>query len=309
MKTIVSSGGIDELLKAYRDHLLNTGGLAARTCDSLVFYAREFLRTHLKSGRDRLNLQALRPELLLHYILNRSQQDSPQRLQAMASGLRSFCRFLCLTGRSSGDLSPAIPRIGANCRSGLPEYLLPEQLQKLLNSVDTRSLSGLRDYAMLLCLARLGLRAVEVASLNLEEIDWRSGIIRLSAGKVRRERELPLPKDLGQAIANYLRVRGDRAGSRRLFRTVRGGAAALSSAAVSIMTRRALQKAGIPTARSGSRLLRRSVASHLVQKGIDLKAVADLLGHRSLNTARVYAQVNHSMLLEVAQPWPVEAGQ
>jgi site-specific recombinase XerD len=161
---------------------------------------------------------------------------------------------------------------------------------------------------MLLCLARLGLRAVEVASLSLEEIDWRSGIIRLSAGKVRRERELPLPKDLGQAIANYLRLRGDRAGSRRLFRAVRGGAA-LSSAAVSMMTRRALQNAGIRTAQSGSRLLRRTVASHLVQEGIDLKAVADLLGHRSLNTARVYAQVNHSMLLEVAQSWPVEAGQ
>jgi len=306
MKTIVSLAGIDELLKAYRDHLINTGGLAARTCDSRTFYAREFLQAHLKSTRHRLNLQALRPEVLLQHILERSQHDSPQRLQALASGLRSFCRFLCLTRRSRGDLSSAIPRIGANHRPGLPDYLLPEQLERLLNSVDAHGPAGRRNYAMLLCLARLGLRAGEVARLSLDEIDWRAGVIRLGAGKGRRERELPLPKDLGRAIANYLRQRGKGAGSRRLFGAVRGGRSTLSSAAVSMMSRRALQAAGVQTLRPGTHLLRRTVASHLVQQGVELKAVADLLGHRSLNTTRIYAQVNHAMLLGVARPWPVE---
>src|SRR5438132_9387250 len=175
MKTIVSLAGIDKLLKAYRDHLLNTGGLAVRTCDSRTFYAREFLQAHLKLARQPLNLQALRPEALLNHILERSRHDSPQRLQALASGLRSFCRFLCLTGRSSGDLSSAIPRIGASHRPGLPDYLLPEQLQSLLDSVDTQRPAGLRNYAMMLCLARLGLRAGEVARLSLDQIDWRTG--------------------------------------------------------------------------------------------------------------------------------------
>jgi site-specific recombinase XerD len=306
VKIIVSLKGVDKLLKAYRDHLLNVGGLAARTCDSRTFYAREFLHAHLRSAQQGLNLQALKPEVLLNHILERSKHDSPARLQQMASGLRSFCRFLCLTGRSGGDLSSAIPRIGGNHRPGLPDYLLPEELKDLLDSIDTQGQVGLRNYAILLCLARLGLRAGEVARLTLDQIDWRAGVVRLSAGKGRRERELPLPKDLGRAIANYLRWCGDGNGNRCLFRAMRNGGAALSPAAVSTVSRRALQEAGIRTAHSGSHLLRRTVASHLVQQGVHLKAVADLLGHRSLNTTRIYASVNHSMLLEVARPWPVE---
>ncbi len=113
------------------------------------------------------------------------------------------------------------------------------------------------------------------------------------------------PKDLGQAIANYLRGCRDRTGSRCLFRALRGGAA-LSPAAVSMVSRRALQGAGIRAVRPGAHLLRRTVASHLVQRGVSLKAVADLLGHRHLQTTQIYARVNHSMLLEVARPWPVE---
>lgn len=306
MKTIVSLSSIDKLLNAYRDHLLNTSGLAARTCDTQTFYAREFLRAHLKSARQRLDLQALEPELLLHHVLERSRHDSPQRLQTMASGLRSFCRFLCLTGRSRSDLSTAIPRLRSSHQPGLPDYLLPEQLQALLDSIDLQRPTGLRNYAMMLCLARLGLRASEVAHLTLEQMDWRAGVIRLSPGKTRRERELPLPQDLGQALASYLRLRGNETGSRRLFCALRGGRAPLSPAAVSMVVRRALQEAGIPTARPGAHLLRRTVASHLVQAGVNLKAVADLLGHRSLNTTRIYAHVNHAMLLEAARPWPVE---
>ena len=304
MKTIVSLAGLDKLLKAYRDHLLNTAGLAVRTCDTRIFYAREFLQAHFKPPRQRLDLQALRPEILLEHILEHSRRDSPPRLQQMASGLRSFCRFLCFTDLSSADLSSAIPRIGGNRPSGLPDYLLPEQLQKLLDSIDTERPTGLRNYAIMLCLARLGLRAGEVARLTLDQMDWRAGVIRLSAGKGRRERELPLPKDLGQAIANHLRRHRDVNGSRRLFCALRGSGAALSSGAVSMVSRRALQEAGICTSRPGAHLLRRTVASHLVQQGVNLKAVADLLGHRSLNTTRIYANVNHAMLLEAARPWP-----
>ncbi len=305
MKTIVSSAGLNKLLKAYRSHLLNACGLSARTCDSRTFYAREFLQAHWRSSRPRLNLKTLKAEVLLHHVLERSRHDSPARLQQMASSLRSFCRYLRLTGQSGGDLSSAIPRIGGNYRSGLPDYLLPEEVKSLLASIDTRRLPGLRNYAILLCLVRLGLRAKEVACLSLDEIDWRAGVIRLSAGKGRRERELPLPKDLGQAIATYLRRGEARSGSRRLFRAVRGGGV-LSPAAISMVSRRALQEARIGAAHPGAHLLRRTVASHLVQQGASLKSVADLLGHSSLNTTRIYAHVNHSMLLEVARPWPVE---
>jgi site-specific recombinase XerD len=308
MKNIVSSSDIEKLLQSFGEHLVTTQGLAARTCTSRVFYAREFLQAQLKAGRAKLRLRQLTAEVLLKYVLKRSQQDSPQRLQALACALRSFGRFLQLSGRIGQDFTSALPRIASAGPASLPDYLRPEQLKDLLGSMDTKTQAGLRSYAIILCLARLGLRAGEVAHLRLEQIDWRAGILRLSAGKGRRERELPLPKEVGQAMANYLQSWPPQAGSRRLFRALRNGEP-LSSRAVSQVTSRALRDAGVQTPRPGAHLLRRTLASHLVQQGVSLKAVADLLGHRSLDTTRIYANVNHSMLLEVARPWPMEVSR
>ena len=124
----------------------------------------------------------------------------------------------------------------------------------------------------------------------------------------RRERELPLPKDVGRAIAAYLRQRPNPSNSRRVFCGVRN-TGALSSAAISQVVKRALYQAAIKTSRPGAHLLRRTLASHLVQKGVTLKAVADLLGHRCLETTRLYAKVNFPMLAQVARPWPMEASR
>ncbi len=306
MKNIASSSNSEKLLQSFGEHLLTTQGLAVRTCASRVFYAREFLRAQFGAGHRKLRLSKLTPEVLLQYVLARGRQDSPPRLQALASALRSFCRFLQMSGRLGRDLTSALPRIASTGRESLPDYLPPEQLEDLLGSIETETLAGFRNYAILLCLARLGLRAGEVAHLTLEQIDWRAGVLRLGAGKGRRERELPLPKEVGQAIAGYLRHRPTQAVSRRLFCALRHGGP-LCSRAVSQVASRALQKAGLQTPRPGAHLLRRTFASHLVQQGISLKAVADLLGHRSLDTTRIYANVNHAMLLEVARPWPAEA--
>ena len=305
MKNIVSPSNSEKLLQNFGEHLLTTQGLAVRTCASRVFYAREFLRAQFKPRRRKLRLSNLTPEVLLKHVLARGRQDSPARLQALASALRSFCRFLQMSGRIGRDLTPALPRIASAGRESLPDYLPPGQLEDLLGSLETETLAGLRNYAILLCLARLGLRAGEVAHLRLEQIDWRAGVMRLGAGKGRRERELPLPKEVGQAIASYLRCRPAQGVSRRLFCALRNQGP-LCPRAVSQVASRALQKAGLQTSRPGAHLLRRTLASHLVQHGIGLKAVGDLLGHRSLDTTRIYANVNHAMLLEVARPWPRE---
>jgi site-specific recombinase XerD len=305
MKTIASFLDREKLLRRFREHLLSTQGLAPRTCTARLFYVREFFQRQLKSRRRKIKLQELTPEVLLNYILERSAQDSSGRLQALASALRSFGRFLQLSGRSRHDWASALPRIASPGRSALPDYLQPEQLSALLRSIDPTTASGRRNSAILLCLARLGLRAAEVAALTLDQIHWRKGAMDLGAGKGRRERQLPLAQEVGRAIATYLLERKVQTDSRRVFCAIRNGKS-LSSMAITQVANRALKRAGIQTPRPGAHLLRRTLASHLIQHGVSLKAVADLLGHRCLDTTRLYANVNHSMLVEVSRPWPTE---
>ncbi len=305
MKTITPSLSCEKLLQRFREHLLFNQGLAARTCQGRVFYVREFLQSRFKPGGRKFKLQELTPEVLLRHVLERSARDSAGRLQALASALRSFGRFLQFSGRSRYELSSALPRIASPGRSCLSNYLRPEQLNDLLKSIDVTTPAGRRNYAIILCLARLGLRASEVADLTLDQIQWRTGVIRLGAGKARRERQLPLPKEVGQALASYLKAQKIQPDTRRIFCALRNGKA-LCPAAISRVAHRALRHAQIQIPRPGAHLLRRTLASHLVQQGVSLKAIADLLGHRCLDTTRIYASVNHSMLREVSRPWPTE---
>lgn len=305
MKTIASLSDQEKLLEAFRQHLLRTQGLAPRTCAARVFYVRPFLEHGRRRKRQKLVLQELAPEDLLDYVLERSAQDSAGRLQALASALRSFGRFLQLSRLSPQALSAALPRIASPGRASLPDYLTPGQVEILLGSIDTSTARGQRNHAIILCLARLGLRAAEVAALTLEQIQWRAGVINLGAGKGRRERQLPLPQDVGRAISDYLRQRKSPGNGRQIFCAVDTGKG-LGSTAISQVVRRALQRAGIQTPRPGAHLLRRTLASHLVQRGVNLKAVADLLGHRCLDTTRLYATVDHAMLRQVSRPWPKE---
>jgi site-specific recombinase XerD len=305
MKTILSLFDQEKLLESFHQHLLTTQGLAPRTCAARIFYVRRFLEERRRTKGQKLVLEELIPEDLLNYVLERSAQDSPGRLQALASSLRSFGRFLQLSRRSTRSLAAALPRIASRGRSSLPDYLTAEQLEVLLGSIDTSTAPGQRNYAMVLCLARLGLRAAEVAALTLEQIQWRAGVISLGAGKGRRERQLPLPPDVGRAIADYLRQPKSSGKTRQVFCAIKTGKG-LCSMAISQVVRRALKRAGIQTPRPGAHLLRRTLASHLVQSGVSLKAVADLLGHRCLDTTRLYASVDYAMLREVSRPWPKE---
>jgi len=258
MKPLVSKSPTDLSVGDYHQHPTDVAGLRPSTCPQWTFYVRLFLRAQFGPQSSRLPLRQLEPAALL-----------------------SFCRFLCVTGRHPRDLSAAMPAVSGRHRENLPRYLSREQLQQLLAVFDRRTLLGKRDYAMVLCLARLGLRAGEVAGL-------------------------PLPEEVGRALAAYLRNAPLTGPDRHLFRT-RGGDRPIRCDWLSRRVGVAMARAGVGPSGHGAHVLRRTFATRLVQQGVSLKAVADLLGHASLSTTQVCAKVNLPMLRKVAQPWPGEA--
>lgn len=301
MKAIALQSPIDQLVADYQEHLTNVAGLQPSTCQTWTFFVRLFLNAQFKPKAPGWQVRQLGPEVLLHFVLGQGEHYPPGQLQSLASALRSFCRFLCVTGRHAQDLSAALPAISGQQREDLPIYLSRGQLRALLEVFDRRTVLGKRDYAMVLCLAGLGLRAGEVARLSLDDVDWREGWLRLAAPKGRRERRLPLPDQAGRALAAYLRSAPPQGTTRLLFRTV-GRQRAMSPSWLSRRVGAALARAGLAAPGKRAHLLRRTFATHLVQQGASLKAVADLLGHASLSTTQVYAKVNLPMLRAVAQP-------
>jgi site-specific recombinase XerD len=255
-----------------------------------------------KAGGD-LVLTRLGGENILKYLTRQRSRCQPVSLQYLASTLRSFLRFLALSGQCPAELVHAVPKIQAGPRIASPHYLSEAQLQRLLASFDPQIPCGARDQAVVYCLAKLGLRAGEVAHLSLEDFDWRQGTLRLTQTKGRHERLLPLLPTVGKAVAHYLRFARPTVTHRGVFVSLPGGAA-LSSTQVSCLTAAALRRADLIFPRLGAQLLRRTFATHLTQRGTSVKAVADLLGHRYLNCTQLYAHVNLPMLQGVAQPWP-----
>ena len=305
MKAIVSKSPFDLLVDDYQEHLLQVAGLQPSTCQKWTFFVRLFLNAQFKPKAPESQLRQLQPEVLLSFVLQQGEHYPPGQLQSVASALRSFCRFLCATGRHPQDLSAALPAISGHHRQELPTYLTRVQFKKLLEVFDRRTVLGKRDYAIALCLGRLGLRAGEVAHLTLDDLDWRNGRLRLAAPKGRRERQLPLPDEVGSALVAYLRSVPPNRATRLLFRTT-CGQRPMRASWLSERVGAAMARAGLGTAGKRAHLLRRTFATHLVQRGASLKAVADLLGHANLSTTQVYAKVNLPMLRAVAQPWPKE---
>jgi len=305
MKPLASESPIDLLIGKYQEHLIEVAGLQPSTCQKWTFFVRLFLNTQFRPKALERELAQLEPQVLLGFVLQQAEHYPPGQLQSLASALRSFCRFLCVSGRHPQDLSAALPSISGHHREELPTYLSRKQFQQLLEVFDRRTLLGKRDYALVLCLGRLGLRAGELAGLSLEDVDWRAGYLRLSPAKARQERQLPLPQEVGHALVTYLRSAPPKEPTRRLFRTD-DGQRPLSPGWLSERVGIAMARAGLGSSGKRAHLLRRTFATHLVQQGASLKAVADLLGHASLSTTQVYAKVNLPMLRAVAQPWPKE---
>jgi len=297
---------VKELISEYDKHLQQARGVSESTRHQYIRYVQRFLsETFTDVFQDKpIHLQ---PSELIRYVIKQSGHHHVPVFKSLLTALRSFFRYLQMKGLCEAGLVNAVPSLATWKLSRIPNYLTKEQLRKFLTSFDRKTPTGCRDYAIALCLARLGLRGKEVAHLTLDDIDWRSGILRINSSKVRRFSSLPLPKDVGKAVVSYLRNGRPPTAERHLF-VCHGNRIGqpLQSDSIRNMIRRRFKQTGMKVPSRGTHILRHTVATHMVQQGVSIKEVADFLRHRSLDTTVIYTKVNLPMLFEVALPWPKE---
>jgi integrase/recombinase XerD len=293
-----------KILQSYREYIEQVVGLAPSTCQNHLRDVAGFLEAVPIRGVK--ELAALSPIQLTSYLSLRSVDYAPASLRQVAGALRQFLRFSQQQGWIEQSLSLAVPQIACRAGNDLPAYLTTPQLTQLLDSCDTQTADGQRDRAIILCLARLGLRAGELAALELHDIGWRQGTLRLAHTKNGSSAQLPLLEEVGQALASYLRNGRPDYGHPQIF-LLDSPPRPMNRHAISGVVQRGLRRCGIELPRPGAHLLRHTLASHLVQKGASLKEVADLLRHHHVNSASVYAHIDLPALQALAQPWPKEA--
>jgi site-specific recombinase XerD len=286
----------------YDRYLIEQRGLAATTRTSYRSIIRKFLSDQFGDGT--AIFTDLTPDNVVRFIRHQSARLSPKHAGLVVCALRSFLRYLRYQGSITTDLAACVPPIANWKLSALPKFLQPGQVQRVLSQCDRGTVKGRRDYAILLLLARLGLRACEIVSLTLDDIHWKSGEIHIQ-GKGNQPALLPLPSDVGQAIAVYLEKDRPFCPTRRVFirmkAPLRGFA---NSCAISTIVARTLKRAGIESPYTGAHLFRHTLATQMLRQGAKLADIAVLLRHHSINTTAIYAKVDLTALRTIAQPWP-----
>jgi site-specific recombinase XerD len=292
---------VPESIPAFQDFLRRHRGLAERTIDR---NGRMVMRLLPVLGSDPCAYDAGR---VRHVILEQARSCSPAYVKTMTTALRAYLRFLAACGACQPGLDRAVPAIAEWRLSTLPRYLPAEDVERLIASCDEGTSGGLRDRAILLLLARLGLRAGDVAALRLDDVAWHEATLRV-CGKARREVRLPLPQDVGDALLAYIERARAQVGGDRVFLRVHAPYRPFSrSSCIGDVVRLALKRVGITDAPSqGAGLLRHSAATAMLRGGATLETVGTVLRHRSVDTTAHYAKVDIPTLTAIAQPWPGE---
>jgi len=239
---------------------------------------------------------------LRDFILDWARCRSVEQAKSLVTPVRMFLRFLIATGRCAPGLDHAIPTIARWRLASLPKYLSPEALEQVVASCDLTTPIGVRDRAIVLLLARLGLRAGDVAALQLRDLDWQEGTVTVS-GKSRRQNRLPLAQEVGDAILHYLDYR-PLMNNDTVFLTATAPIKGLSYQAVGKIATQAIQRACVETPRHGSHVLRHSAATQMLRQGVPLWAIGAVLRHASVETTLGYAKVDFPLLEQVVRPWP-----
>lgn len=289
------------MLDRFREYLVGERGLTAGTARGYVDCVRPFVAGRL--GGDVLDLAGITAGDVTGFVLEACPGRAVGSAKLIVCALRSLLRWLHLTGVLAVPLAAAVPSVAGWRLSGLPKGLEPEQLRRLLAAPDRRTPTGRRDYAVLLMLARLGLRAGEVARLGLDDIDWRRGELTI-VGKGNRGERLPLPADVGAAVAGYLRQgRPGTAQDRSVFVRVHAPHRALTTGGVTMVVFDAAQRAGL--GKIHAHRLRHTAATAMLRAGSPLSEVGQVLRHRSPLSTAIYAKVDSGALAVLARPWPV----
>lgn len=295
---------LDTLVEAYTQHYRRTRGLRGRTLHGYGSLARLFLGAVF--GADPIDPTRIRPSDVVTFVGSLRDRYSPRSMKSVRTALRSLFRFLRVEGLADGRLEAAIPAVAYWRLATLPRCLRDDQLAQVFASLHASTPCGQRDRAIVVCLAALGLRPREIADLCLEDLDWRTGVIHLRTRKTGRGATLPLPREAGRTLVAYLRHCRPTTASRRVFVQLLGirCGTPLSSTAISEVVSRVLRRAHIEAPLAGAYLFRHTLASRLVRQGASLKEVADVLGHRSLDTTTIYAKLDLPALRDVGLPWP-----
>jgi len=279
--------------------MLRHRGVAPSTISRYQLALRPFLAG---LGEDPVGYNATR---IRAFVVEQLGTQGLGDCRSAVSAIRAFLRFLVAEGRVAPGIENCVPTVPQWRLSSLPRYLEAPAVERVVSSCDLSKAHGLRDHAILLLLARLGLRGGDIVTMSIDDVDWNRGTLRVR-GKGRRETLLPLPQDVGDAMLAYVERGRPRAATARMFLTVFAPIRPFaSSATVSDIVRVALQRAGIHDAPSrGAHLLRHSAATAMLRAGSSLDTIATVLRHQSPDTTAHYAKVDVEMLRQVAQPWP-----
>jgi site-specific recombinase XerD len=295
---------VEAVIQAYEKYLDEYKGLSPSTIlrnKNVIF---DFL--HKQFRKNPFISTKISQKNILTYIRKLKECYGSKTIQVMVSSLRSFLQYLVMLGKIRAELANCIPPVPGWRAAHLPIFLVKSESKKLLKTCDRRTKQGRRDYAILLLLMRLGLRASEVLNLTLDDINWDVGELNIS-GKGRKHRILPLPVDVGNALAFYMRYARPKCLDRQVFIRLQPPYRCLgNSSTISTVVRRALIAAGLNPQQKGAHLLRYTAAMDTLNNGATLFEVGELLGHCSIDTTAIYTKIDVAALRELAAPWPIK---
>lgn len=293
---------VERLTEAYELYLREVRGLAEATIVNYVPFICKFLKDRF--GHGPLALSQLCASDVARFVQRQASHLHRKRAKLLTTALRSFFRYARYLGKTKLDLAAAVPAVADWSMSSIPRAIPAEQVRQLLASIDRRTAMGCRDYAILLLLARLGLRSGEVASLELENIDWNAGQLSVR-GKSGQRSELPLPAEVGEAIAAYLRRGRPQSTSRRVFLRARAPIRGFRGASgVGSIVRHRLRRAGLNAPTHGAHQFRHGLATQMLRQGASLDEIGEVLGHQNPQTTTIYTKVDLDALRALAMPWP-----
>lgn len=288
--------------ETYERYLEHTRGLAKATIINYLYFIRRFLRDRFGTGPVRLAYLSARD--VGRFVQQQARRLHQKRAKLLTSALRSFLQYARYCGATPVELAAAVPVVANWSMTTIPRAIAPEQVRQLLASIDRHTPVGRRDYAIVLLLARLGLRAGEVVALELDDIDWNKGQVTVR-GKRGQRSALPVPADVGRAIAAYLRRGRPASASRRVFLRAKAPSRGFQGVCgVGSVVRHALLRAGIEAPTTGTHQFRHGLATAMLRHGASLGEIGDVLGHRHPQTTMLYAKVDLTALRALALPWP-----